>query len=52
VVDWRRVERLTASGHLVRDGERIALSAKGRLVLDHILGEIAFTAPAALASAG
>src|SRR4051812_11668460 len=35
LVDWRRVERLAGSGHLVRDGERIALTAKGRLVLDH-----------------
>jgi oxygen-independent coproporphyrinogen-3 oxidase len=52
LVDWRRVERLAGSGHLIRDGERIALTAKGRLVLDHILGEIAATVPAALAVAG
>jgi oxygen-independent coproporphyrinogen-3 oxidase len=52
LVDWRRVERLADSGHLVRDGERIALTAKGRLVLDHILGEIAATVPAALVAAG
>jgi oxygen-independent coproporphyrinogen-3 oxidase len=52
LLDWRRVERLAGSGYLIRDGERIALTPKGRLVLDYILGEIAFTAPAALASAG
>jgi oxygen-independent coproporphyrinogen-3 oxidase len=52
LVDWRRVERLARSGHVTRDGKRIALTAKGRLVLDHILGEIAFTAPAALVAAG
>jgi len=41
IVDWSRVDRLVNSGHLSRDGARIALTAKGRLVLDHILGEIA-----------
>jgi len=41
IVDWQRVERLTASGHLTRDGGRIALTSKARLLLDHILGEIA-----------
>jgi len=41
IVDWRRVERLTNSRHLKREGSRIALTARGRLVLDHILGEIA-----------
>jgi putative oxygen-independent coproporphyrinogen III oxidase len=41
VVDWREVERLVASGHLRRDGCRIALTSNGRLVLDHILGRIA-----------
>jgi putative oxygen-independent coproporphyrinogen III oxidase len=45
LVDWERVDRLTASGHLLRDGARIALTAKGRLLLDHILGEIAAIAP-------
>jgi hypothetical protein len=29
------------SGHLSRDGERIAVTASGRLVLEAILGEIA-----------
>ena len=41
IVDWRRVDRLAASGHLMRDGGRIALARKGRLLLDHFLGEIA-----------
>jgi hypothetical protein len=41
IVDWRRVDRLVASGHLTREGERIATTAKGRLLLDSILGEIA-----------
>jgi oxygen-independent coproporphyrinogen-3 oxidase len=51
LVDWSRVERLELSGHLVRDDGRIRLTSSGRLVLDHILGEIVFTAPAALAVA-
>jgi oxygen-independent coproporphyrinogen-3 oxidase len=46
IVDWREVARLIASGHLVRDGGRIALTDRGRLLLDHILGRIA--APAEL----
>ena len=41
IVDWNRVERLAESGHLKRDGSRISLTAPGRLLLDHILGEIA-----------
>ncbi|MEO7278071.1 MAG: radical SAM family heme chaperone HemW [Sphingomicrobium sp.] len=41
IVDWRRVDRLVGSGHLQRDGTRIALTPRGRLLLDHILGEIA-----------
>ena len=48
-VDWRRVERLVGSGHLSRDGSRIALTKSGRLLLDHILGEIAAVEPRALA---
>ncbi len=51
LVDWARVDQLVASGHVRRDGARIALTARGRLVLDHILGEIAFTGPVALAAA-
>jgi putative oxygen-independent coproporphyrinogen III oxidase len=49
VVDWDRVERLAASGHLERSGTRIALTRDGRLLLDHILGEIAAAEPRALA---
>ena len=41
VVDWGRVDRLAGSGHLTRAGTRIALTARGRLLLDHILGQIA-----------
>lgn len=41
IVDWKRADRLAESGHLTRDAGRIALTAKGRLLLDHILGEIA-----------
>ena len=52
IVDWSRAERLVGSGHLSRDGERIALTGPGRLLLDHILGEIAAaTAPRVLAVA-
>ena len=41
VVDWARVERLVETGHLERAASRIALTAKGRLLLDYILGDIA-----------
>jgi putative oxygen-independent coproporphyrinogen III oxidase len=40
IVDWAKVERLVGSGHLTRDGDRIALAAPGRLLLDYILAEI------------
>ena len=50
VVDWVRVDRLVGSGHLERQRTRIALTARGRVLLDHILGEIALAAePRALA---
>ena len=45
IVDWERVERLVASGHLTREGAAIATTAKGRLLLDRILGEIALPEP-------
>jgi oxygen-independent coproporphyrinogen-3 oxidase len=45
IVDWARVGRLVESGHLRTDGSRIALTLAGRLVLDHILGEIAAVQP-------
>jgi oxygen-independent coproporphyrinogen-3 oxidase len=51
-VDWRRVDRLVASGHLAKSGTHIALTASGRLLLDHILGEIAAVEPMAAALAG
>jgi putative oxygen-independent coproporphyrinogen III oxidase len=50
IVDWPRVERLVASGHLQRNGTHIALTAAGRLLLDAILGEIAAVEPISLAS--
>jgi len=40
-----RVERLVDSGHLKRNGPRVALTAEGRLLLDCILGEIAAPDP-------
>jgi oxygen-independent coproporphyrinogen-3 oxidase len=50
VVEWDRIDRLVRSGHMIRLGPQIALTATGRLVLDHILGEIAFAGePRALA---
>ncbi|MGN6850164.1 MAG: radical SAM family heme chaperone HemW [Sphingomicrobium sp.] len=51
IVDWPRVDRLACSGHLTRTGTKIALTPKGRLLLDHILGEIAAVEPRALAVA-
>jgi putative oxygen-independent coproporphyrinogen III oxidase len=45
IVDWARVDRLVESGHVRRDGKHIALTAAGRLLLDHILGEIAAVQP-------
>ena len=51
IVDWRRVDRLVGSGHLLREGTRIATTAEGRLVLDHILGEIAAVEPSVYAVA-
>ena len=50
IVDWDRVERLVASGHLRHDGATIAATAKGRLLLDRILGEIALPEPSSSAA--
>ena len=50
IVDWTRVDRLVESGHLTRSGARIATTAKGRLVLDAILGEIAAVEPISAAA--
>jgi oxygen-independent coproporphyrinogen-3 oxidase len=51
IVDWPKVDRLVASGHLTRDGSRIALTASGRLLLDHILGEVVASAPTSAVAA-
>jgi oxygen-independent coproporphyrinogen-3 oxidase len=45
IVDWSKVDRLVASGHLTRNGSRIAPTAAGRLLLDHILAEISARSP-------
>ena len=45
IVDWARVDRLVASGHMRRNAGHIALTEKGRLLLDAILGEIALPEP-------
>ena len=51
VVDWRRVDRLVRSGHLTRSESGIALAPGGRLLLDHILGEIVAEEASAFAAA-
>ena len=45
IVDWKKVDRLVASGHLTREGSRIAPTAAGRLLLDSILAEISTVEP-------
>lgn len=40
IVDWSRVDRFVASGHLSREDSRIAPTPAGRLLLDYILPEI------------
>ena len=52
IVDWASIERLVRSGHLERRAKRIALTAKGRLLLDHILGEIALAEPSRALAVG
>ena len=52
VVDWSRVERLVRSGHLTSDGRQITATPRGRLLLDHILGESATKAAMDAAVAG
>ena len=47
IVDWRKVEKLIASGHLARKRGRIALTPAGRLLFDHILAEICVDLPGA-----
>ena len=41
LVQWSAVERLKASGHLAAVGAHLTVTPRGRLVLDHLLGEIA-----------
>ncbi len=41
LVSWAAVDRLVASGHLRRSGQHVTVSPRGRLVLDHLLGEVA-----------
>ncbi|MGI8610981.1 MAG: radical SAM family heme chaperone HemW [Sphingomicrobium sp.] len=41
IVDWTAVDRLVGSGHLIRNGSRIAATPAGRLVLDRVLAEVA-----------
>lgn len=41
VVDDTAVERLIASGHMERDGDRLRATPTGRLLLDRVLAEIA-----------
>ena len=50
IVDWERAERLVVSGHLLRDGTRLTLPLRGRLLLDHLLGEIAAMPTASVAA--
>ena len=40
-VEWDSVDRVVRSGHLERNDARIRLTPRGRLLLDHLLGEIA-----------
>ena len=51
LVDWDRVSALVRSGHIELSGTHLALTGAGRLLLDHILGQIAATEPRALAVA-
>jgi len=50
IVNLAKADRLVASGHLTRIGSRIAPTAAGRLLLDHILAEIAVAPPISAAS--
>jgi len=44
MIDWAKVERLAASGHLTHNSNRIAPTLAGRLLLDRVLGEISISA--------
>ncbi|MDQ3470849.1 MAG: radical SAM family heme chaperone HemW [Pseudomonadota bacterium] len=41
LVSWAAVDRLAASGYLRRSGQHVTVSPRGRLVLDHLLAEVA-----------
>jgi oxygen-independent coproporphyrinogen-3 oxidase len=45
LLDERAITRLVASGHLGWSGERLQTTPSGRLLLDHILGQIADAQP-------
>ncbi len=45
LLDERAVARLVASGHLAWSGKRLRTTPAGRLLLDHILGQIADAQP-------
>jgi putative oxygen-independent coproporphyrinogen III oxidase len=51
IVDCEKVDRLVASGHLVRKDSRLALTASGRLLLDYILAEVSAKRPTSAAAA-
>ena len=51
IVDWTKVDRLVGSGHVIRNGERISTTPRGRLLLDAILAEIALQDPMVSAAA-
>jgi oxygen-independent coproporphyrinogen-3 oxidase len=51
IVDWTKVEQLVTSGHLIRNGRRIALTDAGRLLLDYILAEVSAECPTSAAAA-
>ena len=40
-IDWAKARRFVESGHLSQQGSRIAPTAKGQLVLDRLLAELA-----------
>jgi oxygen-independent coproporphyrinogen-3 oxidase len=51
IVDWKKVDRLVESGHVIRHDRRIATTAKGRLLLDRILAEVAIDLQASAVAA-
>ena len=51
VVDWPKVHHLVELGLLRSDGGQIAVTAKGRLLLDRLIAEIAVADPMASAAA-